>query len=87
MIPALIIAIPVTALACAVLAAEIQMHERGHVLWHAGPYFMFTRYPGGFTLRAVWLSTIVRWRRYALPECPGRRFRLGKVEIVARRTK
>lgn len=82
---ALAAAIPILALACAVLAAEILMRERGYVLWHWGPHFMFTRYPGGFTLRAVWLSAIVRWRGYAPPECPGQRFRIGRVEMVVRR--
>jgi hypothetical protein len=87
MTPLVIAAVPITALACVVLVAEIQMRERGHVLWHWGARFMFTRYPGGFTVRAVWASAIVRWRGYAPPECKGARFRIGRVEIVTRRTK
>lgn len=87
MTPLVIVAVPVTAVACAVLVVEILTRERGHVLWHWGRHFMFTRYPGGFTLRLAGLSSIVRWRGYAPPECKGQRFRIGRVEFVTRRVK
>jgi hypothetical protein len=56
-------------------------------VWRAGWLGFVMVYPGGFTVRAALLGTlIVRWRGYVPAELPGRRIRLGRVEIHTRKT-
>lgn len=55
-------------------------------IWRFGRGSFLARYPGGFTVRVALLGTvIVRWIGYVPAEFPGWRWRVGRVEIHARR--
>lgn len=61
------------------------MNAVRHCFLHLGRQRFLCWYPGGVTLRLKSAVLILRWKSYVPEWVQGRRVRLGRVELHARR--
>ncbi len=61
------------------------MNAARECILRLGRLGFLARYPGGATLRLLAAVLILRWSGYVPDSVPGRRWRLGRIEIHARR--